>query len=62
MVLLTYGGDVTLMTKDDRKVFTLRLNSELSKKVESEAASLGLTQNAYITMVLHKVIRDGKVS
>lgn len=62
MVLLDYGGDVTLMTKDDRKVFTLRLNSELSKKVESEAASLGLTQNAYITMVLHKVIRDGKVS
>lgn len=51
-----------MMTKDDRKVFTLRLNSELSKKVESEAASLGLTQNAYITMVLHKVIRDGKVS
>lgn len=62
MVLLDYGGDVTLMTKDDRKVFTLRLNSELSKKVESEATSLGLTQNAYITMVLHKVIRDGKVS
>lgn len=52
-----------MMTKDDnRKSFTLRLNSELSKKVETEAASLGLTQNAYITMVLHKVIRDGKLS
>ncbi|WHY80165.1 toxin-antitoxin system HicB family antitoxin [Neobacillus sp. WH10] len=49
------------MTKDDkkdnRKSFTLRLNAELSKKVEREADSLGLTQNSYITMVLHKVLR-----
>jgi predicted DNA binding CopG/RHH family protein len=49
------------MTKDDtqnnRKSFTLRLNAELSKKVEKEAGSLGLTQNSYITMILHKALR-----
>jgi predicted DNA binding CopG/RHH family protein len=50
------------MTKDDtqnnqRKSFTLRLNAELSKKVEKEADSLGLTQNSYITMILHKALR-----
>lgn len=58
---LNIGGDVTLMTKDDtqnnRKSFTLRLNSELSQKVEKEADSLGLTQNSYITMILHKALR-----
>jgi predicted DNA binding CopG/RHH family protein len=49
------------MTKDDthnnRKSFTLRLNAELSQKVEREADSLGLTQNSYITMILHKTLR-----
>jgi predicted DNA binding CopG/RHH family protein len=49
------------MTRDDkrnsRKSFTFRLNDDLSKKVEKEAGSLGLTQNAYITMVLHKALR-----
>jgi predicted DNA binding CopG/RHH family protein len=49
------------MTKDDkkdsRKSFTFRLNDDLSRKVEMEASSLGLTQNAYITMVLHKALR-----
>lgn len=61
MVLLSYGGDVALMTKDDKKdnqkKFTFRLNAELSQKVEKEAASLGLSQNSYITMVLHKALR-----
>lgn len=59
------GGDVTLMTNDDnkkRKNFTLRLNAELNDKVKKEAEGLGLTQTQYITMVLHKVLRDGKVS
>jgi predicted DNA binding CopG/RHH family protein len=50
------------MTKDDtqnnRKSFTLRLNAELSKKVEMEADGLGLTQNSYITMILHKALRN----
>lgn len=63
MVLLSYGGDVTKMTtndknSDNKKSFTLRINAELSEKVEKEASSLGLTQNAYITMVLHKALRN----
>lgn len=63
MVLLSYGGDVTKMTTNDKnldnkKSFTLRINAELSEKVEKEASSLGLTQNAYITMVLHKALRN----
>lgn len=51
------------MTKDDnKKSFTLRLNPDLSAKVEKESASLGLSQNAYITMVLHKALRSEKIS
>jgi predicted DNA binding CopG/RHH family protein len=48
------------MTNADkkRKAFTFRLNSELSEKVEKEADSLGLSQNSYITMILHKVLRN----
>ena len=50
----------TSMTNADkkRKAFTFRLNSELSEKVEKEADSLGLSQNSYITMILHKVLRN----
>lgn len=51
-----------MTNNDKRKSFTLRLNSELSQKVEKEADSLGLTQNAYITMILHKAIRAEKIS
>ena len=51
------------MTKDDnKKSFTLRLNPDLSAKVEKESANLGLSQNAYITMVLHKALRSDKIS
>jgi predicted HicB family RNase H-like nuclease len=51
------------MTKDDKqKSFTLRINPELSKLVEKESASLGLSQNAYITMVLHKALRKEKTA
>ncbi|MBN8200504.1 toxin-antitoxin system HicB family antitoxin [Bacillus sp. NTK034] len=51
-----------MTNNDKRKSFTLRLNAELSQKVEKEADSLGLTQNAYITMILHKAIRAEKIS
>lgn len=51
-----------MTNNDKRKSFTLRLNAELSKKVEKEADSLGLTQNSYITMILHKAIRAEKLS
>jgi predicted DNA binding CopG/RHH family protein len=60
---LNIGGDVTLMTKDDnvreRKNFTLRLSTELSELIEQKAASVGLTQNSYINMILHLAIKKG---
>ncbi|MDF1507646.1 toxin-antitoxin system HicB family antitoxin [Robertmurraya sp. DFI.2.37] len=46
------------MTNNDKKRFTLRLNSDICKKVEKEAKELGLTQNAYIVMVLHKELKE----
>jgi predicted DNA binding CopG/RHH family protein len=60
---LNIGGDVTLMTKDDsvreRKNFTLRLSTELSELIEQKAASVGLTQNSYINMILHLALKKG---
>lgn len=50
------------MTIDNKKNFTLRLNAELSKKVEKEASSLGMSQNSYITNVLQKEISKVKQS
>jgi predicted DNA binding CopG/RHH family protein len=51
------------MTKDDnvreRKNFTLRLSTELSELIEQKAASVGLTQNSYINMILHLAIKKG---
>jgi len=49
------------MTKDaknPRKNFTFRMKNELSDKVKEEANNLGISQTAYITMVLHKAIKQ----
>jgi predicted DNA binding CopG/RHH family protein len=50
------------MTNDAKKNFTLRIKNELSEKVEKEASNLGISQTAYITMVLHKALREEKTS
>ena len=42
--------------------FTLRLNPELNEKLIRESSSLGLSKAAYITMVLHKVLRQESCS
>jgi predicted DNA binding CopG/RHH family protein len=44
--------------KKSRKNFTLRMKSELSEKIAQEAESLGITQTAYITMLLHKAMKQ----
>jgi len=50
------------MTKDDQKnnkvSYTLRLNSEINERIAKEASELGLSKQAYITMVLHKAIKN----
>lgn len=50
------------MTKDDNKnkkvSYTLRLNDELNKRVAKEASELGISKQAYITMVLHKAVKN----
>jgi predicted DNA-binding protein len=42
------------MTNDTKKRFTLRMKNETNDKLEKSAERLGLTKNAFITMVLHK--------
>ena len=44
-----------MMTKDVKRVrHTLRIDQKLSDRIDQHAASLGLTRNAYISMILHK--------
>jgi predicted HicB family RNase H-like nuclease len=53
------------MTNDANKIrknFTLRIKSELSQKIEEEAAKVGISQTAYITMTLHKALQNEDVS
>ncbi len=49
------------MTNDAKKVrknFTLRIKHDLSDKIKQEAASLGVSQTAYITTILHKAMKQ----
>jgi len=43
-----------------RKQITLRLKKELSEKLEKNAQDLGVSTNAYISMVLAKEIETKK--
>lgn len=36
--------------------FTLRLDPKIDKEIEEKAKSMGVSKNAYISMVLHKEI------
>jgi hypothetical protein len=42
------------MTKDAKIRFTLRMSEGTNIKLEEGAKRLGLTKNAFITMILHK--------
>lgn len=47
------------MTNADKKVpFTLRMKKELSEKIQKEAKSRGISKNAYINQILHKVAKE----
>ena len=44
---------------DKEKIsFTLRLNNEIYKKIEEQAAEIGISRNAYITMIIHKAVNE----
>ena len=42
--------------KEKKRNFTLRLSEEIHEKIEKEASELGLSKNAYISMVIHKTV------
>ena len=46
------------MSKNNTKrvQFTLRVDQKVNEKLEKEAALLGMSKNAYISMLLHKEI------
>ena len=46
------------MVAKDKSVITLRLRRDISEKVTKKAIELGISKNAYITMVLSKELSD----
>ena len=42
----------------EKKSFTLRLNDEIYKKIEKKADEIGVSKNAYITMIIHKAVNE----
>ncbi len=49
------------MTSNNKRKrnFTLRLSDEIHEKIEKQAAEIGLSKNAYITMIIYKTV-NGK--
>jgi|SRR5699024_8385403 len=60
-VILYSGGDANMHTKDDKKKrnFTLRIKDEMHDRIESEASKLGISKNAFVSMVIHKTLNKG---
>ena len=57
--LQTDGGDSEMKDNNkERKSFTLRLNDEIYKKIGEKAAEIGVSKNAYITMIIHKALNE----
>lgn len=53
------GGDNNMTSKNKRKRnYTLRLNDEIHKKIEKRAAEIGVSKNAYLTMIIHKALNE----
>lgn len=46
-------------TKDtkEKRNFTLRLNEDIHDRLEKDAAELGISKNAYISMIIHKAVK-----
>ena len=42
----------------EKKAFVLRLNDEVYKKVGERADEIGISRNAYISMIIHKAINE----
>lgn len=48
-----------MMTKKEQKRnFTLRLSEDVHKKIEKQASELGLSKNAFISMIIHKTVNN----
>lgn len=46
-----------------RKQFTLRLSPNLSRRIESESRRLGISQNAFVVMIINeKLNKNGQMS
>jgi len=62
VILIYVGGDANMHTKGtkEKRGFTLRLKDDVHDRIEREASSLGISKNAYISMVIHKKLNDGK--
>lgn len=41
-----------------RRNYTLRLNDEIHEKIEKQAAEIGLSKNAYLTMIVYKAVNE----
>lgn len=52
------GGDEMTSNNKRKRNFTLRLNDEIHKKIEKRAAEIGISKNAYITMIIHKAVNE----
>ena len=44
--------------KKRKRNFTLRLNDEIHEKIEKRAAEIGISKNAYLTMIIHKALNE----
>ena len=40
--------------KKEKRGFTLRLGDDVHQRIERESSKLGISKNAYISMVIHK--------
>ena len=49
---------MTSNNKKRKRNFTLRLNDEIHEKIEKRAAEIGISKNAYLTMVIHKALNE----
>ena len=42
----------------EKTAFLLRLNKEIYEKIGKQAAEIGISRNAYITMIIHKAVNE----
>lgn len=54
------GGDVTIMTNDNRARFTFRMPETLYRELEKRADGIGISKNALIIQILWKFIKESE--